>query len=114
MVVKADQCLESLARANRVRHVRAQLKRRIASGEASAGEAILSPRWETEAMSVGEVLTSQRHWGTKRCRRLLMVMRLQETKTLGSLTDRQRLEMVARLNPLDDRETTSSKVGASR
>jgi hypothetical protein len=104
IVVKTDQCLEALARANRVRQVRAQLKRRIASGEVSATEAILFPRWETEAMSVGEVLTSQRQWGDRRCRRLLTAVQLQETKTIGSMTERQRLDLTARLNHAHDQE----------
>lgn len=101
---KPDQCLDALARANRVRQARAQLKRRIASGEVSATEAILVRRWETDAMSVGDVLTSQRQWGDRRCRRLLTAMQLQETKTIGSMTERQRLDLTARLNPRHDQD----------
>ena len=98
MVIKADQRLDALARANRVRIARAELKREIASGDVSATEAILFHRWETEAMAVGDVLTSQRQWGDRRCRRLLTAMQLQEGKTIGSMTERQRVDMAARLN----------------
>ena len=98
MVIKADQRLDALARANRVRIARAELKREIASGGVSATEAILFHRWETEAMPVGDVLTSQRQWGDRRCRRLLTAMQLQERKTIGSMTERQRVDMAARLN----------------
>ena len=78
--------------------IEAELKREIASGDVSATEAILSRRWETEAMPVVDVLTSQRQWGDRRCRRLLTAMQLQERKTIGSMTERQRLDMAARLN----------------
>jgi len=96
--VQPHQRLEALARANRVRQVRAKLKRRIASGDVSATDAILFRRWETETMPVGDVLTSQRQWGDRRCRRLLTAMHLQESKTIGSMTERQRLDLAARLN----------------
>jgi hypothetical protein len=98
-VVKSDQCLDALARANRARRVRAQLKRLIASGEVSAAEVIGSRRWETAAMSVGDVLMSQRQWGDRRCRRFLTAVQLHETKTIGSMTERQRLDLSARLGP---------------
>ena len=103
MVIQADQRLSALARANRVRTARAALKRHIASGDVSATEAILFRRWETEAMPVVEVLTSQRQWGNRRCRRLLTAMQLQEAKTIGSMTERQRLDMAARLNASEAR-----------
>lgn len=87
----------ALARANRIRQVRADLKRRIADGDESAAEVILRHRWEVESMQLAQVLTSQRQWGNARCRRFLTPMRLSERKTIGSLTDRQRLAVAARL-----------------
>jgi hypothetical protein len=110
MIVKADQRLDALARANHVRVARAELKRRIAGGDVSAADAILFRRWETEAMQVGDVLTSQRQWGDRRCRRLLLTMQLQERKTIGSMTERQRLDLAARLNsfPVRRREQERS------
>jgi len=97
LAVEDAQRLDALARANRVRVDRAKLKRRIASGETSAAEAILLQRSETHTMPVVEVLTSQRNWGDMRCRRLLLAMRLHETKRIGSLTDRQRRMLADRL-----------------
>jgi hypothetical protein len=104
--VSADRRLDALARANRVRVVRAELKRRIASGDLNAAEVILFHRWEVENMPVGDVLTSQRQWGDSRCRRLLLAVQLQEGKTIGSMTERQRRVLAARLNgfPLVRRE----------
>ena len=96
--VQLPQRLEALARANRVRQVRAALKRRIADGDVSAAEVILFHRREVEGMAVGDVLTSQRHWGSTRCRRFLVPMCVQERKTIGSMTERQRRALAAGLS----------------
>ena len=96
--VRPDQRLDALARANRVRLVRAKVKRSIADGELSAAEVILRHGWEVESMAVGEVLTCQRYWGAMRCRRFLTPMLVAEGKTIGSLTERQRLALAARLS----------------
>ena len=88
----------ALASANRVRQARAELKRRIASGEVTAAEVILLHQRDIETMEVAVVLTSQRHWGNLRCRRFLTPMHVHENKTIGSLTERQRLALAARLN----------------
>lgn len=95
--VQARQRVEALDRANQVRQVRAELKRRIADGDVSAAEVILVHPWEVGTMPVADVLMSQRHWGGMRCRRLLASVGLQESKSIGSMTDRQREALVARL-----------------
>ena len=41
-------------------------------------------------MTVAELLTSQRRWGHNRARRVLAEVMVSETKTLGSMTERQR------------------------
>lgn len=91
------QHLRALERANRVRLARAELKRRIAEGETSAGEVILTSPWEAESMAVGDVLMSQRRWGGTRCRKFLAMFQISETKTVGSLTERQRIALAAQL-----------------
>jgi hypothetical protein len=96
--IQPRQRLQALARANRIRQVRADLKRRIADGHMSAAEVIMRHQWEVESMPLAQVLTSQRHWGTARCRKFLTPMRLSESKTIGSMTERQRLVVAARLN----------------
>ena len=84
------QHLRALARANEVRLARAELKRQIADGSSSVAEIILDAPWEAETMTVADLLTSQRRWGTTRCRRLLQGIPISETKTVGSMTERQR------------------------
>lgn len=92
------QHLQALQRANRVRLARAELKRRIADGEITAAEVILSSPWEARSMAIADVLMSQRRWGGTRCRKFLAMFHISETKTIGSLTDRQRRALAAQLN----------------
>jgi hypothetical protein len=87
---RGPQHLRALERANEVRLARADLKRRIADGELTAADVILSSPWEAESMAVADVLMSQRRWGRTRARRLLAGTGMSETKTLGSMTERQR------------------------
>src|SRR6476646_9526774 len=84
------QHLQALQRANAVRLARADLKRRVAEGGVSAAEVILSSPWEAESMSVSDLLTSQKRWGSTRCRKFLQCVVIPENKTIGSMTERQR------------------------
>jgi hypothetical protein len=90
MISGGPQCMRALQRANEVRLARAELKRQIAAGKVSAAEVILSCPSQIDKMTVSELLMSQRRWGQTRCRRVLTAVPLSETKTVGSMTDRQR------------------------
>jgi len=96
-VSPGPQHLRALERANRVRLARAELKRRIADGELTAAEVILSSPWEAASMTVADVLMSQRRWGGTRCRKFLAMFQVSETKTVGALTERQRIALAAQL-----------------
>jgi hypothetical protein len=89
-VSPAPQRLRALERANTVRLARAELKRRIAEGEAAAADIILDPPDEALTWAIGELLMSQRRWGSTRCRKFLARHHVSETKMLGGLTERQR------------------------
>src|SRR4051794_29326320 len=93
----APQHMQALAQANRVRLARAELKRQVADGELSVAEIVLDCPWEAESMTIGDLLMSQHRWGSTRCRRFLMSVGMNETKTIGSMTDRQRLALAARM-----------------
>jgi hypothetical protein len=82
--------MQALARANRVRLARAELKRSIARGDVEASEVVRDCPWETESMTLAELLTSQRRWGRTRARKFLLGVALNENKRLGTLTPRQR------------------------
>jgi hypothetical protein len=89
--------MQALERANRVRLARAELKRAIARGDRDAAEVVRECPWETESMTISELLTSQRRWGRTRARKFLMPLSLNENKQLGTLTSRQRLLLSAEL-----------------
>lgn len=92
------QHITALQRANRVRLARAELKGKIARGEVSAASVLIDRPWEAETMSIYDLLTSQHRWGRSRARRFCLSVSILEGKHLGALTERQRLEVVARLN----------------
>jgi hypothetical protein len=48
-------------------------------------------------MSIADLLMSQHRWGRTRCRRFLLTVSMNETKTIGTMTHRQRNELAARL-----------------
>jgi len=66
-------------------------------GELSAAEVIVTCPWEAESMPIMDLLMSQRRWGRTRCRKFLTSIRMSETKTVGSLTERQRRTLAALL-----------------
>lgn len=88
--VEAPQHMRALERANLVRLARAELKRAIARGDLEAADVVRDCPWETESMTISELLTSQRRWGRTRARKFLMPLALNENKQLGTLTPRQR------------------------
>jgi hypothetical protein len=90
--------MQALARANRVREARAELKRSVASGDVEASEVILDCPWEAESMTLAELLTSQRRWGRTRARKFVAGLALAENKRLGTLTSRQRQLLAAALS----------------
>lgn len=90
-----QQHLRALARANRVRLARAELKRQIAGEEISASQVILDCPWEAASMSISDLLMCQRRWGRARCRRLLVSLGVPENKQIGTLTQRQRGALAA-------------------
>jgi hypothetical protein len=89
-IAPGPQHMRALQRANQVRLARAELKRRVSDGEISASEVILTSPWEAESMTVADLLMSQRRWGHTRCRKFLQSVPMSETKTIGTMTDRQR------------------------
>jgi len=93
----APQHMRALEQANRVRLARAELKRQVSDGELGVAEVIRGCPWEAESMAVAELLTSQHRWGRQRCRRFLAGLHVSETKTIGTMTERQRTELASRL-----------------
>ncbi len=97
-IAYGPQHMRALQRANEVRLARAELKRRVTDGETTAATVILDSPWEAESMAVAELLMSQRRWGHTRARRFLAGVPMTETKTIGSMTERQRRNLAAMLD----------------
>lgn len=95
MIAPAPQHMRALQRANEVRLARAALKRRVADGDVTVVDVLLSQPWEAASMTIVELLVSQHRWGTTRARKLLAGLGMPETKTVGSLTERQRRMLAA-------------------
>jgi hypothetical protein len=93
----AAQHMRALAQANRVRLARAELKKQVAEGEASVADVVLECPWQAESMTISDLLMSQHRWGRTRCRRFLSTISMSETKTIGTMTDRQRRELAGLL-----------------
>ncbi len=91
------QYMRALERANEVRLARADLKRRVATGEVDVADVILECPWEAASMAVADLLMSQRRWGQTRCRKFLAQIPMSEKKTVGSTTERQRRTLAAML-----------------
>jgi len=96
--------MQALERANAVRLRRAELKRRIADGRVSAADVILDLPWEATSWPVGELLTSQRRWGSIRAHKLLAGLHISETRPVGELTERQRRVVATRLRATASQE----------
>ena len=94
---RAPQHMRALQQANRVRLARAELKRQVTDGETSVADVVLGCPWEADSMAISDLLMSQHRWGRTRCRRFLASIPMSETKTVGSMTERQRRCLAARL-----------------
>src|SRR5207244_4797128 len=87
-IAAAPQHMRALELANRVRLARADLKRRIATGEVSPAEVIITCPWEATTMPVADLLMSQRRWGGTRCRKFLASIPISKNKAIGSIAER--------------------------
>lgn len=90
-----EQRLAALEEANRIRSYRAELKRRLRGGNVGAAAALEDPDCDT--MKVVDLLLALPTVGRVKANRALTRMRISPSKTIGGLSDRQRVELVAQL-----------------
>ena len=107
----APQHMRALTQANRVRLARAELKRQVADGQRDVADVVIECPWEAESMTIADLLMSQHRWGRTRCRRFLAAIPMNETKTIGSMTDRQR-RAIAQLLGEGTAEAQTERSGA--
>lgn len=86
----AEQRMEALELANRVRCYRAQLKRDIRAGRKSALDILRNPPEEVETMKVWDLLLAMPRVGQTKANKFLWRTRTSPSKTLGGLSIRQR------------------------
>jgi hypothetical protein len=99
-VAEMPQHLNALARANRVRLARTELKRKVAADElavADIADPITLLPWRAESMSIFELLAAQHRWGALRVRTFLGRLSISEGRPLANLTPRQRSMIVTAL-----------------
>ena len=77
-----------LEEGNRIRSLRAEMKRDITAGNITVPDVLENP--DVATMTLGELLAAQHHWGPRRTARFLAAIGATVTKRVGTLTERQR------------------------
>ena len=92
-----NQRMDALARANRIRTKRAQLKRDLKSGRLSIHTLLLNPPEYVETAKVFDMLLAVPKYGRVKVNKILAHCRISPSKTIGGLSERQRSELVSLL-----------------
>lgn len=86
----------ALNRANEVRVARARLKEGISGGTYQIKDVLFSPPPYCRNMAIGELISSQRQWGSGRTEKFLEDVGISWNWRLGELSERQR-RLLARM-----------------
>jgi hypothetical protein len=92
-----NQRMDALARANRIRTERAQLKRDLKAGRLSIHALLLNPPEYVETAKVFDMLLAVPKYGRVKVNKILALCRISPSKTIGGLSERQRSELVSLL-----------------
>lgn len=82
------QHMKALEEGNRIRSLRAEMKRDITAGNITVPDVLENP--DVATMTLGELLAAQHHWGPRRTARFQAAIGATVTKRVGTLTERQR------------------------
>lgn len=88
---------DALLRANEVRVYRANLKRDLKAGRKSICNLLLDPPELLETAKVFDMLLAVPKYGRVKANKMLVQCRISPSKTFGSMSERQRQEIVALL-----------------
>lgn len=91
------QRMMSLEHANEIRTGRADLKKDLKAGRASAHNLILEPPELIATMKVFDLLLACPKYGRVKVNKILQVCRISPSKTIGGLSQRQKSEIVSML-----------------
>jgi S13-like H2TH domain len=92
-----NQRMDALARANRIRIKRAELKRDLKAGRLSIQALLLNPPEYLETAKVFDLLLAVPKYGRVKTNKILAHCRISPSKTIGGLSERQRSELVSLL-----------------
>jgi len=92
-----DQRMAALERANGIRTARAELKRDLKAGRARITDLLSSPPEYLLTAKVFDILLAVPKYGRVKANRVLTQCRISPAKTIGGLSERQRDELVTRL-----------------
>lgn len=95
-----QQRLAALERANDVRHYRAELKRDLYARRRDVRWILAAPPSEVLTMRVFDLLLAVPKCGRVKVNKILNAVKIAPSKKVGGLTDRQRAELVERLERL--------------
>jgi len=91
------QRMDALARANDVRSKRARTKRDLRTGRVLFHQLLESPPDHLGTAKVFEMLLAVPKYGQVKAKKVLTACRISPSKTIGGLSDRQRVELIRAL-----------------
>jgi hypothetical protein len=89
-----QQRLAALEKANRVRTIRAQLKKDLKAGRVNVIDILEQPTDDVDTMKVFDLLFAVPKFGRVKVNKLLVQCRISPSKTVGGMSQRQRTEIV--------------------
>jgi len=92
-----QQRMAALQLANDTRSARAKLKREMKAGRSNLVDLLLTPPTYIETMKVFDLLIAVPKYGRVKVNRILSGCRISPSKTIGGMSQRQRVELVERL-----------------
>ncbi len=95
--------MDALARANQIRIQRAQLKRDLKAGRLSIHSLLLNPPEYVETAKVFDMLLAVPKYGRVKVNKILAHCRIAPSKTIGGLSERQRVRADLAAPPLNRR-----------
>jgi hypothetical protein len=107
------QRLAALKRANEIRTYRARLKRELKAGRRSIDSLLIHPPDEVLTAKLIDLLLAVPKYGRVKVNKILTQTRVSPSKTIGGLSERQRIELV-RLIRQRDAELDSERIRRQR
>lgn len=94
--------MTALNEANRIRAVRANLKKDLKAGKKSVYDILRNPHNDVKTMKLLDLMLAVPKYGRVKVDKVLKLTRISPSKTLSGLSDRQRSELVSMLRRYPD------------